>query len=85
MYDAEKMMKKYRVTETHMICYGTSNKAWIVLNKGQIWQVAGRPMIPDFPYWTVKRNNITLDIWPGDFNRHFEEVTDEDSRKVHDP
>lgn len=67
-------MKKYKVKETFVICYGTSNKAWITLNKGQIWRVVGRPNMPEFPWWTVKRNNITLDIMLGNFGRYFEEV-----------
>lgn len=66
---------KCRVKHGFMLCYGSVNKAWIVLNTGQIWKLDSRPK-KGRPWYIIKRNGIILEVMQGEFNRYFEEVAD---------
>jgi hypothetical protein len=59
------------VTKGCLMCYGSSNKAWITLNKGQIWSVVSVPNKPNFPWYTIKRDGVVIDVWTEDMKRYF--------------
>lgn len=62
---------KYKVINSCMIAYGNKNKAWIHLNKGQIWELSALPS-EHFEWYSLYRYNVTIDVVKGDFERIFE-------------
>lgn len=62
---------KYKVVKSCMFAYGSTNKAWISLNKGQIWELRALPS-ERFGWYTLRRNSITIDVMKEDFERIFE-------------
>lgn len=62
---------KCKVVKSCMISYGSSNKAWIHLNKGQIWELRAFPS-KRFEWYSLYRYNVTIDIVKKDFDRIFE-------------
>ncbi len=60
---------KYKVIEQCLFCYGALNRAYITLNVGQVWE--GRPFPKDSNFYTVSRNNITMEIYKEDLNKYF--------------
>ena len=62
---------KYKVVRACMFCYGDAKKAWINMNKGQIWDLMGTPS-KYFKYYSLWRHGVTLEIVAEDFERIFE-------------
>lgn len=54
-----------------MFAYGGNTQAWIKLNTGQIWELRALPS-ERFGWYTLRRNNITIDVMKEDFERIFE-------------
>ena len=65
---------RYKVRTTMILCYGFNNKAWIKLRTGQIWNLAAKPQNPHFPWYSVERNGVIIDVTPEDFMKAFKEV-----------
>ena len=68
---------KYKVVKSCMIAYGSSNKAWIHLNKGQIWDLGAFPS-NHFEWYSLHRHNVTIDVVKEDLERIFEAQESED-------
>ena len=64
---------KYIVKTFAVIFYGQINKAKIVLNVGQKWELLEKPSMPYVPWYTLERHGVTIDIVPEDFERLFRE------------
>ena len=62
---------KYKVVKSCMLAYGSNNKAWIYLNKGQIWELRALPS-KRFEWYSLHRHNVTVDVVKEDFDRIFE-------------
>lgn len=62
---------KYKVVKSCMFAYGSNNKAWIYLNKGQIWELRALPS-KHFEWYSLHRNSVTIDVVKEDFERIFE-------------
>lgn len=62
---------KCKVVKSCMLAYGSNNKAWVHLNKGQIWELRAFPS-KRFDWYSLYRHNVTIDIVKEDFDRIFE-------------
>ena len=62
---------KCKVVKSCMLAYGSSNKAWIHLNKGQMWELSAFPS-KRFKWYSLCRYSVTIDIVKEDFDRIFE-------------
>ena len=62
---------KCKVIKTCIIAYGSSNKAWVYLNKGQIWELKAFPS-KRFKWYSLRRYNIVIDVVKEDFERVFD-------------
>lgn len=62
-------------TRNCMLSYGSKNKAWITLNKGQIWELRALPS-SHFPWYSLLRYSVTIDIVEEDFKKIFQECID---------
>lgn len=62
---------KCKVVESCMIDYGSANKAWIYLNRGQIWDLRAFPS-KRFKWYTLSRHSVSIDVVKEDFDRIFE-------------
>ncbi len=60
---------KYKVIKPCLLRFGSLNSAYITLNFGQIWE--GRPFSRDPNFYTVSRNNITMEIHKEELNKYF--------------
>lgn len=61
---------KYKVIKSCMISYGSKNKAWIHLNKGQIWELRAFPS-KRFEWYSLSRYSVTIDVVKEDFTKIF--------------
>ena len=66
-------MSRYRVKKGAAITYGTHNKAWIFIRVNQIWELKSFPN-KYYPWYSLKRDCIIIDVLEDDFNKLFEEV-----------
>lgn len=62
---------KCKVVKSCMFAYGSYNKAWVHLNKGQIWELRALPS-KCFEWYSLYRHNVTIDVVKEDFVRIFE-------------
>lgn len=62
---------KCKVVKSCMLTYGSSNKAWIHLNKGQVWELRAFPS-KRFMWYSLCRYGVTIDVIKEDFERIFE-------------
>ena len=60
----------YWVKHNCVLFYGSSNHASITLSVGQIWWYRSKPS-EDYPFHTLKRNNVLLELTNEDFERIF--------------
>lgn len=69
-------MSRCRVKRGAVIAYGTHQKAWISIRVNQIWEIKS---VPDkyYPWYSLTRDCITIDVLEDDFKRLFEEVRDD--------
>ena len=70
-------MMRYRVKCNCVLLYGSLNKVSITLNVGQIWDYNAKPS-ELFPFHTLTRQNVTLEITNEDFEGIFEPQESED-------
>lgn len=66
------MNDRYIVVRDCMLSYGSQNKAWVTLNKGQIWELRAYPS-KRFPWYSLTRYSVTIDIVQEDFERIFKQ------------
>lgn len=59
------------IKEAFLRFYGSFNKVSITLNVGQIWEYNSKPS-EFFPFHTLKRSNVLIEITNEDFERIFE-------------
>lgn len=62
---------RYKVAQPCLIAYGSANKAWICLNRGQIWDLKAYPS-KRFKCYTLWRHSVSIDVLKEDFDRIFE-------------
>lgn len=60
----------YRVKHNCLLFYGSYNHVTITLNVGQIWEYNSKPS-ESFPFHTLKRSNVLIEIANEDFERYF--------------
>ena len=62
---------QYRVKVNAVLIYGTTNKAKIVLNTGQIWEYVAKSLAHN-KFHALVRQNVDIQIPEEDFVRIFE-------------
>jgi hypothetical protein len=62
---------KCKVVKPCMIAYGSTNKAWIYLNRRQIWELRAFPS-KRFDWYSLSRHSMTIDVVKEDFDRIFD-------------
>ena len=67
------MSEYWRVKSAAVIMYGSVNRAYVYLRINQKWRLKAL-MSKKFPFYTLERSGILIDIMPEDFERIFEEV-----------
>ena len=73
----------YKVKQGCLISYGNRNRAWIYLNKGQKWELRANAT-KRFPWYTLARSMVLIDVMEPDFRRYFEEVEEWKKAGVYD-
>ena len=67
-------------TKNHIvICYGSNNKAYITIRQNQIWEVINKFRPPYVPYWTLKRDNVVINLLSEDYDRLNPEVLEDEN------
>ena len=67
------MSEFWRVKSSAVIMYGSVNRAYVYLRVNQKWRLKAL-MSNKFPFYTLERSGILIDVMPDDFKRIFEEV-----------
>lgn len=66
---------RYRVKRNCILLYGSTNKACITLNVGQIWEREFKPSKKEmllFPFHRLRRQNVLIEIANEAFEEYFE-------------
>ena len=71
---------RYRVKHNCVLLYGSCNKVSITLNVGQIWEYKAETS-ELFPFHTLKRSNVLIEIANDDFESIFEPQESEEKPK----
>lgn len=58
--------KKYKVVRNCGFVFGESNKVWIMLNKGQVWELTKCPS-DTYEWYRLSRENVDLEVTKEDF------------------
>ncbi len=66
-------MSRVKVIQPCLISYGTTYKAWISLRRNQVWEIATVPS-DAHPYYSVKRNGVSIGVSEDDFKRIFRDM-----------
>ncbi len=72
------MKRYYKVKEGAMLVYGGYNRVHVFLRVNQKWELKALPSAK-YPFYTLERSCVLIDVHPDDFERIFKEVPDADS------
>lgn len=67
------MKRYYKVKGCAMLAYGSYNKVHVVLRVNQKWELKALPSAK-YPFYTLERSGVYIDLHPDDFERLFKEV-----------
>ena len=67
------MSEYWRVKSATVIMYGSVNRAYVYLRVNQKWRLKALAS-NKFPFYTLERSGILIDVMPDDFKRIFDEV-----------
>ena len=67
------MSKYWRVKSAAILMYGSVNRVYVNLRVNQKWRLRAL-MTNKYPFYTLERSGILIDVMPDDFERIFEEV-----------
>ena len=60
-----------KVKKTWVLAFGKKSKAYVSLRVNQKWEVVNKPDPPITLWWTLKRKETAIEVWPDDFKKYF--------------